>query len=190
MTILFDGLDLSGKSAIAQIVAAELGAAVNSGGIHDDVLARWGRRVFAGNAPNIIKGAVYTGSFLIDAMRARGARDLVQDRYWPSLMAYARASYPKPMATIITSASRWYVRFDVNIHVTCAPEERMRRMEARGARDRIDRSLMRDPAFADRYESELTAIMSRLDNYLRLDTTGRTVDESAAIVLAHIEGCR
>jgi hypothetical protein len=49
---------------------------------------------------------------------------------------------------------------------------------------------MLDPAFAQRYESELASIMSRLDDYLLLDTTGRTTAESVAIAMAHIEHSR
>jgi len=174
---------------LAREVAARLRASYNWGGLANGLWARLGRRAFASGLPNIVKGALYSVSLMIDAVREPGnpMDNLVQDRYWPSLMAYALSSYPRPMSSLIVAPSRWYIRFHVNIHVVCSPEERERRSLMRSAADRADQSVLRNPRFAQRYEAELDRIMNALPNYMRLDTTGRTVEESVAMALAHIE---
>jgi thymidylate kinase len=185
LRILIDGIDLTGKTTTARALAKLLGGRYNSGPMHKGSLGRLADRVVAGRSPAIIKGVVSVFAYMRDR---RAAKDndaiVVQDRYWPSLLAFAQTAYPWPVPNISAALFARCPQFDADIFLTAPSGVLVERYKARDRKDRIEEGMFGDRSFAERYERALERIMRGRPNFRLFDTSHCEPQETAEKIAA------
>jgi thymidylate kinase len=185
LRILVDGIDLTGKTTTAKAFAEIVGARYNSGPIHKGPAGKLADRIVASPAPQITKGATSTLAYILDRPALSLMSEiLIQDRYWPSLLAYAQVAYPWPIPNISAALFARCPRFDVNILLAARCDALVERYKERDRKDRIETRLVRDPEFEERYERALREIMQGLGNFREFDTSNSMPEETAHEIAA------
>lgn len=140
--IVIEGLDATGKTTVTQLVAESLKAVLLKS--PPDCVSQW-RKLFD-DEPTIIRRAFYSlGNYIVASEIAKESTKspVIVDRYWHSTATYAIATEVSGGVQHLPPAHhpiyQWptdLLRPDLVLLLTVSPEERMKRIQARG----IDRT--------------------------------------------------
>lgn len=140
--IVIEGLDATGKTTVTQSVADSLKAVLLKS--PPDCVSQW-RKLFD-DEPTIIRRAFYSlGNYIVASEIAKESTKspVIVDRYWHSTATYAIATEVSGGVQHLPPAHhpiyQWptdLLRPDLVLLLTVSPEERMKRIQARG----IDRT--------------------------------------------------
>ncbi|MFM2152160.1 MAG: hypothetical protein RL199_595 [Pseudomonadota bacterium] len=170
--VVVEGLDGTGKSTVASLLARTLGARHLSTPARE---LRGARAAFDERyAGNGLASQLFYAAAVVDASRrARSSlahgRSIVVDRYWASTCAY---DVTRPGAVDLSLIEQALQPADVTLFLTVDREERRRRLAARGTTDADRVSLVNGRRIADAYRRALKSpVCGRV---VRVDTTHLT----------------
>jgi thymidylate kinase len=185
-TILFEGVDFSGKTTLTEAVREQAIAAGKQATINQGPLQKHSPWVhiplaIAKMVPASLKECCYTASLLADSFPQADSPDFfIQERYFPSVIAYSKVLSPFGINRMLGERlRRMYYSFDVNILIKASPATRLERIKARANKTPLDKLIEQTPQLGVDIEQELRIVLSRERNYFEIDTDALSVDEAA-----------
>jgi len=183
--ILFEGLDFSGKSTVAPLLAQRLRAdgltVVHSAG------SLWPSRLlrmaaWVGSARPAIRrwrGVLYTALPIADRLFFRRPREAVtiHEGSVDRMIAFQRVFGSKLFATVLHWIRPHLVEFDQTVVLTASHEERRRRAASRARVNDVDRIILADPRRTAECDALLADLAGRRPRCVVVDTTGLTTDQ-------------
>jgi dTMP kinase len=191
VTVLIEGLDLTGKTTLARTLAAQLARSGIPVMHHRGFLARrhplaWLLEHSApGDRPDsqALNAAFLCGAALDRLIAAgrpyRGPGVLVQESYVDRAVAYGAAAGRWPLAMAAARYPQVFARFDLAVITHAPPAARLERLIARGDGDAVDRLTLADQAFTDTFCEVLAHVAGRHRRVLRVDTSLRGAQDIA-----------
>jgi thymidylate kinase len=190
VTVLIEGLDLTGKTTLARTLVAELARSGVPVMHHRGFLARrhplaWLLEHSApGDRPDsqALNAAFLCGAALdrlIAGRPCRGPGVLVQESYVDRAVAYGTAAGRWPLAMAAARHPRVFASFDMAVITHAPPSTRLERLTARGDGDAVDRLTLTDQAFTDTFYEALAHVAGRHRRVLRVDTSLRRPQDIA-----------
>lgn len=183
VTVLIEGLDLTGKSTLARMLVAELTRRGIPASHHRGFLARrhplgWVlERIAPGDRPHSqgLNAAFLAGAVLDRAItaprRSQMPGVLVQESYADRAVAYGVAAGRWPLAVVAARCPQLLAPFDLAV-ITHAPAAvRLERLIARGNGDAVDRLTLTDETFTATFDDALALVTRRHRRLLRVDTS-------------------
>jgi thymidylate kinase len=198
VTVLIEGLDLTGKTTLARTLVAQLTRSGVPVMHHRGFLARrhplaWLLEHTApGDRPGsqALNAAFLCGAALDRLIAAgqtyRGPGVLVQESYVDRAVAYGAAAGRWPLAMAAARHPRVFARFDLAVITHAPPATRLERLIARGDGDAVDRLTLTDQAFPDTFYEVLTQVAGRHRRVLRVDTSLRGPHDVAGEIAAEL----
>jgi thymidylate kinase len=182
--VTFEGVDYSGKSSafahLSKMMAGRGDVAFNEGPVHPTGLTA--RLLIAANQSNETEREfLYTMVYALDSTEARkhpqDDRVVLQDRYWPSVIAYGRFLNGNESIHAHQDYRPLFIHPAATILFSCSRDEKIRRGELRGRKSVLDRFLLTNPAEFDRLEAEVQESVKDLQNVFEIETTGKTIEQ-------------
>jgi thymidylate kinase len=184
MTVIvaFEGAEYSGKTVTAKLLAERLSASgfsacYNTGTIHKasaiDDLQRLAR-----DANHRQRELLYTATFLLDKARDDQLPSnciLIQDRYWPSVVAYGRFLNGERSLHADLDKNELFIQPAAVIRLCCSFEEKQQRQSVRQKKTELDKFLMEDAARMSSLEQEIDRVLSGLPSVKTIDTTNTPI---------------
>jgi thymidylate kinase len=190
VTVLVEGVDLTGKSTLARGLATALGGERHLGAFHQGGLARLAlRRYRSGVDPTrasqtwLFSLAECADAFLPATSRAAVR---VQEVYVDHTIALAEVLGRHAAAALCRGALPFLPRFDATIYLRADVEVRRRRLAERPQTDRIDRLVVDDPVRAEDLERRLFAYVRRRPRLLVLDSGRLDPEQMIASAISHV----
>lgn len=193
-TILIEGTELSGKTALVCSLEKELSAKgyrvhLNTGPLRKNnplvnIPLTLGERLRS----SWLREVMYTVSLMTDNFPTEANTDFfLQERHFPSVMAYSRVFNPFGINRHLGGILRLtYPFFDTNILITVNPLLRLTRVKERKNKTWLDRMIEENPRLATNLERELKDILSKERNYFEVDTSETSVESSTDYILRRI----
>jgi thymidylate kinase len=180
--VAFEGSDYSGKTTTSKLLAKESPNMIyNSGSIFSGEELELMKAL--GNINELQREALYTSTFFLDKHRMiDDNRIILQDRYWMSVVAYGRFLNGVNSIHHKVDLSRWMIKPDAVIYLSCTLDEKIRRSNIRGVKSVLDKYLLQDPSKIKLLESEIEHTLTPFNNVLRIDTTFKSENEVVNIV--------
>ncbi|AOS62888.1 nucleoside/nucleotide kinase family protein [Actinoalloteichus hymeniacidonis] len=198
MRILVDGLDMTGKSTLTELVVRTLEARGVPARRHRGLISigalleplRSPLRPFRLPRRTLASTTFLLAGYALDALLTRvlpyrhPRLVLVQDGYVDRCVASGIAAGPYAPARWALRLADWFVPFDLAVYLHAPPDERAARLAERADADTNDRHSVADPAFAAEFTQVLIDGMGpRHDRLLVFDTTTHSVEETARIIV-------
>jgi len=193
--ILFEGTELSGKSALIQSVYSalrneEYDVAVNSGPLNKTSKIVSASLNFANRTKSkTMKEIGYSAGMLFDRIPSRLNPDyFLQERGFPSVVAFSRVFNPiglnRYFGRIIIP---FYSHFDYNFLISASPEDRIKRLHERTSNTWLDELVESDPEKILKLEEEIRKIITIERNYTEIDTSKKSLEESTEEIIWRIK---
>ncbi|ASO19668.1 dTMP kinase [Actinoalloteichus hoggarensis] len=198
MRILVDGLDMTGKSTLTEVVVRMLAARGVPARRHRGLISigtlleplRRPLRPFRLPRRTLASTTFLLAGYALDALLTRVLPYrhpevvLVQDGYVDRCVASGIAAGPYRPARWALRSAAWFVPFDLAVYLHAPPAERAARLAERSDADANDRHSVADAAFAAEFTRVLIEGMgARHTRLLVFDTTRQSVDEAARIIV-------
>jgi thymidylate kinase len=191
--ITFEGADYSGKSATFIHLAKMLkgtGIVFNEGSVYQSNLTSR-LLTIAGQANEHEREFIYTTLLLSDAAEARlnpeDNRLIIQDRYWPSVVAYGRFLNGRNSIHWHQDYSPLFIKPVSTIHFSCSVEEKIRRSQRRGRKSVIDDFLLNNPEKFKDLQKEIHLATAGLPNFFSIDTSDKSIEDVALAIAQYLE---
>lgn len=193
MRVLIDGMDLSGKSTLAQGLTEALNrlgipARRNVGGLHAGRATAMAQAAYRARPPG--DGAVawaFFASALSDAIfgPASPGEVLVQEAYTDHSVAFAEAFGHRGVSLALRALRPALPRFDLIVYLGASLETRRRRYQSRPKNDAVDAMLLTDPERFQAIDDRLRALLTRR-GALIIETDGLCASEVLAATLSRV----
>ncbi|MFG2697207.1 hypothetical protein [Kitasatospora sp. NPDC048407] len=191
VSVLVDGMDLTGKTTLTRLLVEELQTTGLRVLHHRGCLAehhpqrRWLERTVPGHRPASSRlNAAFIASAILDGPLPGVLDDtrldvIVQESYVDRAVAYGVAAGNWPAARWATRHPELFPRFDLALITRAAHAVRLRRMAGRTRADGVDAATVADAAFESRFYRALDEMVRRHRRVRRIDTNA-TAPERAA----------
>jgi thymidylate kinase len=183
--IALEGLDYSGKTHtlanLPECLTERRGIFVNSGPVYKTDLTH--RLIsLAAETDDLERERVYTLIMALDKISDLVNSSTVeeiylQDRYWPSVVAYGRFLNGCNSIHCDQDLSNLFIKPVATVVLSCSREEMTRRSARRGRKSVLDETLLSNPQEVDKLEAEMEFVLKNLSNVYRIDTTNLSVEE-------------
>ena len=193
--VLLEGTELSGKTTLAENVKQRLekkgyNTTLNIGPIDkNSKLVNFPLQLAKRIKIPTIQEVLYTLSLISDG-RFDGEQNedfLIQERYYPSVMAYSRVFNPFGLNRHFgTHLRRFYGDFDYNVLVKADVESRLQRIANRTNKTKLDEMVEQNPQLSVDLECALIEILSSERNYIEIDTSVMNSEEATDEILRRI----
>jgi len=194
--VTIEGLDYSGKTTVhthlAKTNKANMGIVFNEGVVYPTSLTARLLSI-ANQSTDIEREFLYTSMMTMDRYMAdtRGAKDkriFIQDRYWPSVVAYGRFLNNESSIHRHQNYSNLFIEPVATILLSCSDEELAKRSGMRNRKSVIDTVLLSNPKEIERLRSEIMRSVYGLPNIFYIDTTKRTIDSIGDEITSNLAG--
>ena len=186
--VTFEGADYSGKTTtllhLAKRFSKRKKFVFNEGPIYPSGLTA---RLFviANQANDQEREFLYTMAFALDTTKSavtcpQDERIFIQDRYWPSVIAYGRFLNGENSIHNHQDFRPLFISPAVTVYFSCSHSEKIKRSKQRGRRSILDRFLLGNSGEFGRLEEEIEKSLEGLPNIFRIDTTDKPVQEVAS----------
>jgi thymidylate kinase len=185
--IIFEGSDYVGKTTISKYLADRLArqnVRLNSGVIYPNKLSLMVCD-YALNTDDLTKETLYTFAFLLDRQENEYRDDqsiIIQDRYWPSIVAYGRFLNKENSIHNNFDFRKMFLQPNAIVYLTCSVEEKIRRTLLRKKKSFLDEFFIKDNELSNRLEEEIIKAIKDLPNLIDINTTSKTIEETASII--------
>lgn len=193
-----EGLDYSGKTStlmhLSRKLKADNAVYTNEGPIFPTPLAA--RLLSIANQTNDFEREyIYTMLMGLDRTESlvhpvAGDKIVLQDRYWPSVIAYGRFLNGDKSIHRHQDFRPIFIQPAAVVLLRCSRKEMIRRSELRGRKSVIDRILLENPAQVDRLEGEIMTSLEGLPNIYQIDTSNKTIESVGEEILTFVKGLR
>jgi thymidylate kinase len=192
--ITFEGSDYSGKTTTSKRLVELLNgrglcSKYNTGVVYPgtvgDIVSQQAKR-----SDDIQRELLYTLAFAADRIQESPKRSdswIVQDRYWPSVVAYGRFINGESSFHANVDTSSLFIQPAVVVYLTCSHEEKVRRARERSTKTSVDLFVMEDPKRMSQLEGELERVVCSLRGLCRIDTTATPLENVTEQVIRHLE---
>ncbi|APU14218.1 MULTISPECIES: hypothetical protein [Actinoalloteichus] len=198
MRILVDGLDMTGKSTLTEVVVRMLAARGVPARRHRGLISigtlleplRRPLRPFRLPRRTLASTTFLLAGYALDALLTRLLPYrhpdvvLVQDGYVDRCVASGIAAGPYLPARWALRRANWFVAFDLAVYLHAPSAERAARLAERSDADTNDRHSVADAEFAAEFTRVLVDGMgARHARLLVFDTTQQSVEETARVIV-------
>lgn len=185
--ITFEGSDYVGKTTASKYLVGHLAREnilLNDGVIYPTSLSS---QVCdsAKTANDLTKEMLYTIAFILDkqfAERHNDQRVIVQDRYWPSTVAYGRFLNSERSINSLFDFREMFIQPFAVIYLTCSVEEKIRRSTLRKRKSFLDELFIKNYDLSNKLEEEIINSIKDLPIVISIDTTSRSIEETVSII--------
>lgn len=190
-----EGLDYSGKTTTLANMAAKCRKneklCFNEGVIYPTGLTARLLSV-ANQCTESEREFLYTSMMMMDKSEADikyfdDDRVFIQDRYWPSVVSYGRFLNGDKSMHNYQDYSQFFLPLQATVLLSCSDEEILKRSESRGRKSVIDRVLLSNPMEVERLKAEIEKSVQDLSYVLRIDTTGKSVEDVGEEIMDYLE---
>ncbi|MFH1511260.1 MAG: hypothetical protein ABIF10_06210 [Candidatus Woesearchaeota archaeon] len=194
MIILFEGTDLTGKSTLAEALCERLShqrykcckrPILLKEGFFNEI----NKAVLKKNFLQPLHNIMFAFSMAYDGLHRQkdSSKVLIQDRYFPSLMSYARSK--KQFGSLLLKLlSPMYINPDFCIMVTCSKEKRIRNYRERSKKCYTDTLVSKDFEFLLQQEAEIREILhTRGIPTIEIDTTHVQTETSLNQIISELK---
>lgn len=134
------------------------------------------------------RDSYYSAAILLDLLLFRPLdRFLVQDRHWLSQVGRNLFFHPDRQLIPNGFLETHHIPFAFNVLLTSDLEAKLARSRGRPSKSPRDRYLRKHPAAHQEYEMFLTRLLPTEEDWVVLDTTGKTVDEVVESIRAYLD---
>ncbi len=185
--IVIEGTEYAGKTTLAKMLVNALiyrgvDARYNKGVLHPNETASELERK-ASTADDAVRELFYTTACAldkdIDVLRQHDCV-VIQDRYWPSVMAYGRYLNGTRSIHASLETHRLFIEPACIIYAYCSLAERGRRHERRTVKSDLDRFLLDDAQRIGALEHEMRTVLALMPRTLALDTAAEHPEATCA----------
>jgi thymidylate kinase len=137
---------------------------------------------------------LYTMFFMQDFFEASSKssdnRFVFQDRYWPSVISYGRFLNGQNSIHLASDFRPFFIQPVAVIYFSCSLQEKIKRSNQRGRKSTIDKILLENPDQFKRLEIEIDRSLEALPNVFQIDTSERTIQETATKIEEYLKSRR
>ncbi|MFH1376872.1 MAG: hypothetical protein ABIH25_04510 [Candidatus Woesearchaeota archaeon] len=177
--ITFEGSDYSGKTTTSKALAKMLGLRFNDSVIYPTKTSSQ-LLTIAKEADDKIREVLYTSAFILDKQIEEYINTneiFIQDRYWPSIIAYGRFLNKENSIHFTTNFRELFIKPSAVIYLACSLDEKRKRSEKRKRKSILDKYLLQNNDNCNRLEEEIQKSLNGLENIIKIDTTNKNIKE-------------
>ncbi|MFE5868795.1 hypothetical protein ACFQ6V_09095 [Streptomyces roseifaciens] len=198
VSVLIEGMDLTGKTTLATLLAAQLEDRGVRTVLHRGFLARRHplRPVLDRTEPGMrpadstLNTAFILGSLMDRALPGvldgRDHEVVIQESYVDRAIAYGMAAGGWMAARYAARHPDRFVSFDLGVLTRAPLAVRRARARARGGGDRVDARTLHDEAFGEEFWSTLEHVAARHREVVLVDSDARLPQESVQEIAARV----
>lgn len=183
--VSFEGSDYTGKTTTSEFLAEKLRKKYNvrfNDGVIYPTPASIAVCSTADDSNDLIKEILYTAAFLLDKVEDENADDtalIIQDRYWPSVIAYGRFLNHEKSIHAESRMNPLFIQPEAIVYLKCSYAEKIKRSKIRQKTSVLDRFLLNANGSVDKLEREIERSLQNLPNIVTIDTTDCPVEDVA-----------